>query len=229
MSPPGIDEGSGRVPGCDGNGLLVETRLNRSAFYRLGAAMTARELFSFPNPVNETSARVVAAGVVTMAVLFLITGWSWVLVALTYGFVARVLTGPTLSPLGRLATQVVTPRLRIDHQFCAGPPKRFAQGIGAAFTLTASVLWFGFGLGGPAQVVIAMLLVAASLEAFVGFCLGCTIFSFGMRVGIVPEEVCERCNNIWADRGVPDVDADRGAEVAPSVAGEQLAGAPTGG
>ena len=46
-----------------------------------------------------------------------------------------------------------------------------------------------------------MLLVAASLEAFLGFCLGCTIFSFGMKVGIVPEEVCERCNNIWAGRG----------------------------
>lgn len=162
--------------------------------------MTARELFSFPNPVNETSARVVASGVVLMAVTFLVTGWAWVLVPLTYGFLARVLTGPTLSPLGRLATQVVTPRLQVEHKFCAGPPKRFAQGIGAAFTVTASTLWFGFGLHGAAQVVIAMLLVAASLEAFLGFCLGCTIFSFGMRIGIVPEEVCERCNNIWADR-----------------------------
>lgn len=163
--------------------------------------MTARELFSFPNPVNETSARVVAGGVVAMAVTFLVTGWSWVLVVLTYGFVARVLTGPTLSPLGRIATQVVTPRLDIEHKFCAGPPKRFAQGIGATFTITASILWFGLELAGAAQVVIAMLLVAASLEAFLGFCLGCTIFSFGMKVGVVPEEVCERCNNIWADRG----------------------------
>ena len=162
--------------------------------------MTRSELFSFPNPVNETSARVVASGVVLMAVLFLATGWSWVLAIMTYGFLARVLTGPTLSPLGRLATQVITPRIDVEHTFCAGPPKRFAQGIGATFTVTASVLWFGFGLEGAAQVVIAMLLVAASLEAFLGFCLGCTIFSFGMKVGIVPEEVCERCNNIWAGR-----------------------------
>lgn len=162
--------------------------------------MTAKELFSFPNPVNETSARIVAGGVVAMAVTFLVTGWSWVLVILAYGFVARVLTGPTLSPLGRVATQVITPRLPLDHKFCAGPPKRFAQAIGATFSLTASVLWFGSGLEGAAQVVIAMLLVAASLEAFLGLCLGCVIFSFGMKVGLVPEEVCERCNNIWADR-----------------------------
>ena len=76
--------------------------------------MTRSELFSFPNPVNETSARVVASGVVLMAVLFLATGWSWVLAIMTYGFLARVLTGPTLSPLGRLATQVITPRIDVE-------------------------------------------------------------------------------------------------------------------
>ncbi|HLM49701.1 MAG TPA: DUF4395 family protein, partial [Solirubrobacteraceae bacterium] len=60
-----------------------------------------RELFSFPNPVNEVSARLVAAGVVAMAVAALL-GPRWLLVPLAYGFVARVLTGPTLSPLGQL-------------------------------------------------------------------------------------------------------------------------------
>ena len=98
------------------------------------------KILGFPNPVNETSARIVAAGAVAMSVLFLVTGSGWVLVPLTYGFVARVLTGPLLSPLGRLATQVITPRITRTHRFVAGPPKRFAQGIGAAFTVTASVL-----------------------------------------------------------------------------------------
>ncbi|HMS25662.1 MAG TPA: DUF4395 family protein, partial [Acidimicrobiia bacterium] len=36
-------------------------------------------------------------------------------------------------------------------------------------------------------------LVAASLESVLGFCLGCTIFSALMRVGIIPESVCEAC------------------------------------
>ena len=35
----------------------------------------------------------------------------WVLVPLVYGFLARVLTGPRLSPLGQFVTRVVTPRL----------------------------------------------------------------------------------------------------------------------
>ena len=95
-------------------------------------------ILGFPNPVNETSARIVATGAVLMSLLFLVSGNGWVLLPLTYGFVARVLTGPTLSPLGRLATQVITPRINREHMFVAGPPKRFAQGIGATFTVTAS-------------------------------------------------------------------------------------------
>ncbi|MBV9040029.1 MAG: DUF4395 family protein, partial [Acidimicrobiia bacterium] len=58
-----------------------------------------RSLFEFPNPVNEVSARLVAAGVVVMTAAFL-AGQHWILIPLAYGFVARVLTGPTLSPLG---------------------------------------------------------------------------------------------------------------------------------
>ena len=153
------------------------------------------KIFGFPNPVNETSARIVATGAVVMSVLFLVTQSGWVLVPLTYGFVARVLTGPALSPLGRLATQVITPRIDRAHRFVAGPPKRFAQGIGAAFTVTASVLWV-LDLPVAASVVIAMLTVAASLEAFLGFCLGCVIFGQLMRWNLIPESVCEDCNDI---------------------------------
>jgi hypothetical protein len=63
-----------------------------------------RRLFRFPNPVNETSARLVAAGVVAQCVAFVALRQWWVLVPLAYGFVARVLTGPRLSPLGQFAT-----------------------------------------------------------------------------------------------------------------------------
>ena len=87
--------------------------------------------FGFPNPVNETSARIVAAGAVVMGALFVATGNGWILVPLTYGFIARVLSGPKFSPLGLIATQVITPRIKVQHRFVAGPPKRFAQGVGA--------------------------------------------------------------------------------------------------
>jgi len=152
-------------------------------------------LFSFPNPVNDVAARTVATGVVAMAVLFVVTGWGWVLIPLSYGFLARVLTGPTLSPLGRLATQVVAPRLAELAKFVPGPPKRFAQGIGVVFTVTALVL-FVAGAPTAARVVIAMLAGAAFLEAAFGFCLGCKIFAVLIRAGIVSETVCEECNDL---------------------------------
>ena len=155
------------------------------------------KFFSFPNPVNETSARIVAGGAVIMGIAFVLSGNGWVLLPLTYGFIARVLTGPRLSPLGRLATQVLTPRLSFEHRFVPGPPKRFAQGVGAAFTITASVL-FVLGATGAAQIVIALLVVAAFLESAFAVCLGCIGFGLLMKIGVIPEAVCEECNNFTA-------------------------------
>ena len=152
------------------------------------------KLFSFPNPVNETSARLVAAGAVLMGAAFALTGNGWVLAFLTYGFVARVLSGPTFSPLGRIATLVITPRINVSHRFVAGPPKRFAQGVGAAFTITASVLLV-LGATGAAQLVISGLVVAAFLESAFAICLGCIVFGWLMKIGVIPQGVCEECNN----------------------------------
>jgi len=155
------------------------------------------KLFSFPNPVNEVSARLVAGGVVVMAVATLVFDQPWILIPLAYGFVARVLTGPTLSPLGQLVTRVITPRLSIEPKWVPGPPKRFAQGIGATFTVTAAILHFGFGLTTAAYVMVGFIIVAATLESVFAICIGCKMFAVLMGFGVIPDEVCERCNNIW--------------------------------
>ena len=154
-------------------------------------------LFSFPNPVNETSARLVATGAVILGIGFAATGNGWLLAALTYGFIARVLTGPTLSPLGRLATQVITPRLDVEHKFVPGPPKRFAQGVGATMSIVASVLFLQDAVS-VARIVILGLVFAAFLEAAFAFCLGCKMFAILMRLGVIPASVCEECNDITA-------------------------------
>ncbi|MEO5679051.1 MAG: DUF4395 domain-containing protein, partial [Acidimicrobiales bacterium] len=117
-----------------------------------------------------------------------------------YGFVARVLTGPKLSPLGLLVTHLVTPRLAVAPRPVAGPPKRFAQGMGATMSTAAVVLHFGFGAAGAADVLVAMILVAATLEAGLAFCLGCRIFGLLMRVGVIPEDVCLDCADISSRR-----------------------------
>ncbi len=156
-----------------------------------------RSLFSFPNPVNEVSARLVAAGVVVISDVAIAFDVKWLTAVIAYGFVARVLTGPTLSPLGQLVTRVVTPRLGLAPRPVAGPPKRFAQGMGVAFSVSALILTI-LGYWTAAQVVLGLLVAAATLESAFGICLGCMTFGLLMRAGIVPDEVCERCNDIWA-------------------------------
>ena len=157
-----------------------------------------RRLFSFPNPVNEHAARIVAFGVVVMSVATIVFDQPWMLLVIGYGFVARVLTGPKLSPLGLLVTTVVVPALGRPPKLVPGPPKRFAQGMGAVFSLSAIVLHFGFGETGAAYLVLGALIVAASLEAFAAICLGCLVFARLMRAGVLPASACEACDDVWA-------------------------------
>lgn len=152
----------------------------------------------FPHPVNETSARVVAAGVVTMATTTVVGNKPWLMVPLVYGFAARVFTGPKLSPLGLLATKVVTPRINRQHTFVPGPPKRFAQGMGLAMSGTALTLHYGLGRTRAAYLVLSALAGAAALEAFAGYCVACRMFPLLIKAGVVPEQACERCSDIWS-------------------------------
>jgi hypothetical protein len=152
-----------------------------------------RDLFSFPNPVNETSARLVAGVVAVLAVAAIAFQQGWILPVLAYGFVARALTGPKLSPLAFVATRFVTPRLHVAHRYSPGPAKRFAQTIGAIFTASASVLWFAADQHTVALVLAGIIAVFASLESGFGLCVGCKAFFLGMRLGLVPPDVCEDC------------------------------------
>ena len=151
--------------------------------------------FTFPDPVNDLAARTVATGVVLLGVTTLLTGWWWLLVPLALGFLGRVLAGPRLSPLGWVSMRVIAPRLG-PARLTSGPPKRFAQGIGTAFSATAAVLALGFGLHLAAGIVLGILLVFATLEAALGFCAGCWAFGHLMRLGVIPEETCEACADI---------------------------------
>jgi hypothetical protein len=77
-----------------------------------------------------------------------------------------------------------------------GPPKRFAQAIGAAMSVSAAVLALALGLTGAAYALLGLLIAAATLESVFGLCLGCKAFAALMRLGVIPPEVCERCADI---------------------------------
>jgi hypothetical protein len=154
-----------------------------------------REFFSFPNPVNEKAARVVAGVVLATVVAILAIGAYWLLIPLAYGFWARVLTGPTLSPLGWTAQNVIAPRLGAKKPV-PGPPKRFAQGMGAGMATLALIFWLAVGSDAATDVVLGLFVVAAGLESIFAYCLGCQVFGLLMRTGLVPESVCVECADL---------------------------------
>jgi hypothetical protein len=158
------------------------------------------ELFSFPHPANDVAARMVAGMVVALGLAIILLDLPWLLVPMAYEFVARVLTGPKLSLMGLLATRALVPLLGNPSRLVAGPPKRFAQGIGVGFSTAALVLHFGLGLPGAATGVLGVLLFFASLEAALGFCAGCFAFGYLMRWGLVPQETCEKCSSLAFSR-----------------------------
>lgn len=166
--------------------------------------MSVREVFAFPEIVNDYAARCTAALVVALAVLTIVAPsplQTWLAGALVVGFVLRVAGGPRYSPFGRLSVHVLAPRVSAVPKMVAGAPKRFAQAIGLVMSSVAFGLFLaGFAAAGTA--VLCVLVLAALAEAALGFCLGCWIYGQLQRAGIVSEDSCADCADIWARPGM---------------------------
>jgi len=153
-------------------------------------------IVEFPHPVNEVAARYVAGMVAILTLAIIISDMYWLTFFLTYGFLSRVLGGPKFSPMGLIATRILVPRLGNRVNMVAGPPKRFAQFIGLLFSASALLLMYVFEWYVSAEIILVVLLIFASMEAIVGFCAGCLVFGYLMRLGLIPEETCRRCADI---------------------------------
>jgi hypothetical protein len=156
----------------------------------------ARAFFAFPDPVNETAVRVTAAGVATMAVTALVTQQAWVLGVIAYGFIARVIAGPRLSPLALLSTRVITPRITGPHRFVAGPPKRFAQGLGAVATSASVIAYYVADWEAVAWTIAGIIVVLATLEFALRICIGCLIYARLVRAGAIRGSDCPECADV---------------------------------
>jgi hypothetical protein len=125
-----------------------------------------------------------------------------VLWVLALGFALRVAFGPRVSPFALLASRVIAPRLG-PAKLVPGPPKRFAQGIGAVLSAAALVAFY-LGASTLSWVLVAMITVAAFLESAFAICLGCIIFGRLQGIGVIPASVCEACNDIRLRAAAPE-------------------------
>lgn len=166
--------------------------------------MSVRDLFTFPETVNDYAARCTAGLVVVLAVATMVVPPPtrvWLAAVLVVGFVLRVAGGPRYSPFGRLSVHVLAPRVSPEPKLVAGAPKRFAQTIGLVMSsLALALLLWGFSTAGV--IVLGVLVAAALAESVLGFCLGCWMYAQLQRVGLIPEDSCVDCADIWARPGM---------------------------
>jgi glutaredoxin-related protein len=151
--------------------------------------LTKKPLFWFPETVNAYAIQI--SGVLTclasIAAAVLVYWFSWG-TYLAYGLAAdffmRILAGSILSPIGRIACLLAR---SIGHKPRVGRPKQFASLCGFTFSFLGSICYAlplrGFTLAG--SVILGMLAVATGMEGFLDYCVGCTIFKWGVKLGII--------------------------------------------
>ena len=116
---------------------------------------------------------------VVLAVV-LLTGSGWLLAVQAVVFAVGAFAGLRYAPYGVLFRTLVAPRLGPVREREAEAPPRFAQLVGFGFALVGTV---GFLAGAPLVGFVAtgLALVAALLNAAVGFCLGCELYLLARR------------------------------------------------
>ena len=156
----------------------------------------------FPSVVDEVTVRLVAAVVLIVGIVALVSGAWWLYAVLAVDFVLRSVFGPRLSPIAQLVLRTIRPRVSAGGRPTPGAPKRFAASIGAVLTSLATVFALvhaATGSAGAATTVFAIgaiMVVFPALEAAAGICVGCVVFAKLIRLGWVPERICLECADI---------------------------------
>jgi len=128
-----------------------------------------------PDLVDEPSARIGAGLTILAAAAAVAAGRPWIplLLAADFGLRSRGLV--KASPIAQLSRALRTAAGLRPRPVNAGP-KRFAALVGAGFSLAIALAQFRHHPR-AALAIAAVLVLCASLEAFVGYCVGCKVYS----------------------------------------------------
>jgi hypothetical protein len=123
-----------------------------------------------------------AAGVTTVVLAAtLVFNSPWPLAVQAAVFAIATAFGVRYSPYGLFYSSVVRPRLGPPKELESAVPPRFAQLVGLVFAAIGLVGYFT-GATVVGVVATAFALVAALLNAAVGFCLGCEAYLLIQRI-----------------------------------------------
>jgi hypothetical protein len=133
-----------------------------------------------PRQIDVRAPRFAAWVTSAVLALVLLTGSGLLLAAQAVVFAVGALAGMRSAPYGLVFRTLLAPRLGPVREREAEEPVRFAQLVGLLFALVGTA---GYLLGAPTVGAVAtgLALVAALLNAAVGFCLGCELYLLARR------------------------------------------------
>lgn len=126
-------------------------------------------------PVDPRGPRFAAWLTSAVLAVVLVTASPWLAWAQTAVFAVGAFAGLRFAPYAALYRAVVAPRLAPPAERESAAPVRFAQGVGFAFMLAATIC-LTLGLTAAGLVATAFALAAAALNAVFGICLGCEVY-----------------------------------------------------
>ncbi len=126
--------------------------------------------------VNDSAVRLGAFLTICLSILGLYTENSLLFACLGLDFALRAFSLGRFSPIA-LISKYLVPILNLPTQMVDTAPKKFAAGVGVVFCALISgfllIQWFQ-----TAHFLGIILLVCASLEAFLGYCVGCQVYAW---------------------------------------------------
>lgn len=126
--------------------------------------------------VNDSAVRLGAFLTICLSVFGLYTENSLLFGCLGLDFALRAFSLSRFSPIA-LFSKFLVPILNLPAHLVDAAPKKFAAGVGIVFCVLIagffSAQWFQ-----TADFLGGILLICASLEAFLGYCVGCQVYSW---------------------------------------------------
>jgi hypothetical protein len=130
--------------------------------------------------IDARGPRFSAAITTVVLAVALITSNVWVIAFQAAVFAIGALRGPQFTPYAFIFKKFIKPRLKSDPILEDVRPPRFAQGVGLAFAVTATI-GAAAGITQVFTVAVAFALAAAFLNAAFNFCLGCQVYLLLVR------------------------------------------------
>jgi hypothetical protein len=124
--------------------------------------------------VDANIIRIIAAQVISIALLLIFTQELIFALILFFDFSVRILNLKQLSIFSYIA-QVIIKHFEIEVKLCDEAPKRFALYMGIIIIATFTLLYF-LQLNIIASLLVFTLLVCAFLEATFDYCIGCKVY-----------------------------------------------------